>query len=86
MYINIGNDIILKKEDIISIYNLSSIKNTEGYKKIIKKLENKQKLLYKNDTENKSLILTKEKNIIKGYMSNISSITLAKRAKTNMFK
>ncbi len=39
MYLHIGKDIILKKEDIIVIFNIESIAETKEYKIIIDKLK-----------------------------------------------
>ena len=39
MFVHIGNNIILKQEDIIGIYNIKAIKNTNEYIKIINNLK-----------------------------------------------
>lgn len=84
MFLHIGSNNIIKTKDIISIYNIESMKNTNEYRIIIEKISKNCNLTNELDCEPKSLIITKENNEVKGYMSNISSITLAKRAQLNI--
>lgn len=75
MYINIGDDIIIKTDDIIGIFN---IKNNEKIDNNLLKLVNMDKdYIYKY----KSIILTKRKKYIYAYISKLSSATLKKRIK-----
>lgn len=83
MFIHIGNNIILNEKDMIAIYNIESIKDTEEYKRIIQELKEGHNLKQESEINNKSLIITKEQDRIIGYMTNISSITIAKRAQMN---
>lgn len=78
MYLHIGNDILIKKENIIAIFNLEKINLKKDFQEFLESIiiENK------NDIENekkKSIIIVKQENKIKGYYSNISSVTLQKR-------
>lgn len=78
MYLHIGNDILIKKENIIAIFNLEKINLNKDFQEFLESIiiENK------NDIENekkKSIIIVKQENKIKGYYSNISSVTLQKR-------
>lgn len=81
MFLHIGNNNIINTKDIIGIYDIESIKNTKEYKKMIIQLKEEHHLFVEKDIEEKTLILTREEKEIKGYISNISSITLAKRAR-----
>ena len=84
MFLHIGNNIIIEMKKVIGIYNIESINQTKEYKRLIEELTEKRLLENnKNLDEKKSIIITKEKNGIKGYYSNISSVTLAKRAEKN---
>lgn len=84
MFLHIGNNIIIEMKKVIGIYNIESINQTKEYKRLIEELSEKRLLENnKNLEEKKSIIITKEKNGIKGYYSNISSVTLAKRAEKN---
>lgn len=84
MYLHIGNNNILNITDLIGIYNIESIRNTEEYKKIIEDLESKHLLTREDGIEEKTLILAKREDSIIGYISNISSTTIAKRTKIDM--
>ena len=85
MFVHIGNNIILKQEDIIGIYNIKAIKNTNEYIKIINNLKDNNKLIKIETTEENTLIITEKNKIIKGYITNISSVTIEKRLKNTIF-
>ena len=85
MFVHIGNNIILKQEDIIGIFNIKSIKNTNEYIKIINNLKDNNKLIKIENTEENTLIITEKNKIIKGYITNISSVTIEKRLKNTIF-
>ncbi len=85
MFVHIGNNIILKQEDIIGIYNIKAIKNTNEYIKIINNLKENNKLIKIENTEENTLIITEKNKIIKGYITNISSVTIEKRLKNTNF-
>ncbi len=85
MFVHIGNNIILKQEDIIGIYNIKAIKNTNEYIKIINNLKKNNKLIKIENTEENTLIITEKNKIIKGYITNISSVTIEKRLKNTSF-
>lgn len=78
MYLHIGKDIILKKENILFILDYKNLKEDKIFNKFFEKID-KNNLIDISEEEPKSLIVTKEKEIIKGYISNISSNTLGKR-------
>ena len=79
MYLHIGKDIIVKENDIIGIFDIESIENTKEYKKIQEELIKKDKLVIISETSQKTLILLIEEKEIKGYITNISSLTLCNR-------
>ena len=81
MYVHIGKDNIIKYDKIISILN---IKNNLNLDEILKNFEFEKKYDINNNSNYKSLILVEENNINKIYLSNISSITLAKRIQKNI--
>lgn len=78
MYLHIGNDIILKKENILFILDYQNLKENNIFKEFMKNIDEKNIVNISCDKE-KSIIITKEDNEIKAYISNISSNTLAKR-------
>ena len=81
MYLHICKNIIIKKENIIGIFDIETIKDTKEYNNIYNDLIKKNNIIDISDDIKKSLILTKENGKYKGYISNISVTTLEKRAK-----
>lgn len=77
MYLHIGNNIILRKEDIIGIFDYKEMQENKISSQFLEKIKNN--IINYEVRGEKSIILTKEKGIMKGYLSNISSITLLKR-------
>lgn len=77
MYLHIGNNIILRKEDIIGIFDYKEMQENKISSQFLEKIKNN--IINYEARGGKSIILTKEKGIMKGYLSNISSITLLKR-------
>lgn len=77
MYLHIGNNIILRKEDIIGIFDYKEMQENKISSQLLEKIKNN--IINYEARGEKSIILTKEKGIMKGYLSNISSITLLKR-------
>ena len=74
MYVHIGKNYVIESKKIVTILNLEDRKLEE----IIKEL-NINKIEDISENNNKSLVIYKDKQEIKGYITNISSITLAKR-------
>lgn len=83
MYLHIGKDIILKKEEIIGIFNIESILETIEYKIIIEKLREERKIQDISKDDPKTLILYKQKDNLCGIISNISSNSIGKRNKND---
>lgn len=78
MYLHIGNDIVIKNKEILFILDYENLNKDENFKKFIDKID-KKNITDISSGKRKSIIITQEQNIIKGYISNISSNTLAKR-------
>ena len=80
MYLlHIGNDIILRKEEIIGIFNLEKLKNKKEFLDMYIKKINENKLIKLNKNQEKSLIIIEKNKEIIWYISNINSATLEKR-------
>ncbi len=77
MYTHIGKDYIIKSDNIIAILNLE--KTDKNNKEILKNMNIKNNIVDISKNNNKSLIIFEEEKILKGYITNISSTTLAKR-------
>ena len=79
MYLHIGKDVSVKLKDIIGIFNIETLQKTKEYEKITEDL--KYNIIDISEGKQKTIILTIENNIKKGYISNILSTTLEKRTK-----
>ena len=78
MYLHIGNDIIIKKQNILFILDYKNLKQNKIFNKFTDKID-KKNIIDISEGNPKSIIITKDKELIKGYISNISSNTLGKR-------
>ena len=81
MYIHIGKDLVIRTEEIISIFNLDYIKNTKEYKNFYKNLEEKNKIINIAENQEKTFILAKKQEEYIGYITNIGANTIGKRKK-----
>ena len=84
MFLHIGNNIIIKQNEIVGIYNIKSLKKTDEYEKMLNNLKKKKKLIFNDNTEENTLIITEKNKKIKAYITNISSVTIAKRLENNI--
>ncbi len=78
MYLHIGKDKMINRKDIIFILDYKGLKENKIFNDFF---ENIKKENIKDISENnpKTIVITKEENNIKAYISNISSNTLANR-------
>ena len=81
MYLHIGKDFSVNLKNVIGIFNIETLQNTKEYEKIIESLNDN--IIDISEKNKKTLILTVENGIKKGYISNILSKTLEKRSKAN---
>ena len=79
MYLHIGKDKLIDDNNIIAILNIETLKEKENIEKICKNMNFSDNIIDVSDGNKKSLIIIKEKKQTKGYISNISTITLEKR-------
>ncbi len=79
MYLHIGKDCVINDKNIIGIFNLDYIGNTREYKALYKRLIEERKIEKSPEKQEKTLILTKDKNKEKAYLTNIGVYTIAKR-------
>ena len=78
MYLHICKNIIIKKDDIIGLFDIESLKKTKEYKEMYENLEKEKKLTDVSKGMQKTLIIVKRQEI-KGYISNITVGTLQNR-------
>ena len=84
MFVHIGNNIIINSNTILGIYNIDSLRENNKYQEIINDLIGKDNITDISNNKQKSLIIVKDE-IIKGFITNISSVTIAKRIKEKNF-
>ena len=80
MYLHICKNIIIKTENIIGIFDMNTIKETQAFQNIYIELKENKQIIDISENNEKSFILTNENKKNKGYISNISVSTLEKRA------
>ncbi len=83
MYLHIGKDIIIKKDEIIGIFNVESITETKEFNVIIESLKLTNRMIDISNGEAKTLVLYKKQNNLYGVISNVSSNSLGKRNNKN---
>ena len=82
MYVHIGNNYILNSNNIIGIFNIENY-NEIDLENTINNLVKKEDVLDISNGKKRTLIIYEEGKI-KGFISNISSITIAKRIETKI--
>ena len=81
MYLHIGNNILINKNEIIGIFDIESLKNNKKNLLDYNKMINDNEIIDISDGKQKTYILLKQKHKILIYISNISSLTIEKRIK-----
>lgn len=81
MYLHLGNDIVVKTEDIIGIFDLDNTTVSAHTRKYLSKSEKEKQVIYVSLELPKAFIVCKGKKDKKQkiYISQISSQTLLKR-------
>ncbi|MBR6917427.1 MAG: DUF370 domain-containing protein [Clostridia bacterium] len=79
MYLHIGNNVIIKKSDIVGIFELDGKITTEETKKYLLSAQNAGRLVSAGDDLPKSFIIAKEDDGETVYLSHISISSLIKR-------
>ena len=83
MYVNIGKDVIINSNDIIAILDIESLEKKKNLEEILQNLKISDKIIDVSEDNKKSLVILKKNDKVLGYITNISSITLGKRAESN---
>ena len=78
--IHVGKNIILKKEDILGIFDIESVYGTKEFNIILETLGVAGRLKDISDGERKSIILYKENDNLCGIISNVSTNSIEKRS------
>ena len=80
MYLHIGNDIIIKKTDVVGIFELDGKITTDCTKEFLKRVQNEGVLTSAGYDLPKSYVIVKEGEREKVYLSHISVSSLLKRS------
>ena len=83
MYLHLGNDAIVKKSDIIGVFDMDNTTISKQGRKFLTIAEQNKEVFYTNDDLPKSYIVTNDKKKNRVYVSSISSNTLLKRANSS---
>ncbi len=79
MYLHIGNEIIIKKSDIVGIFELDGKVTTEQTKKYLNEAQKNNRLISAGYDLPKSFVIVKGEEGEKIYLSHISVSSLLKR-------
>ena len=80
MYVHIGKDVVINSDDIIAILDIESLEKKKNLEEVLQNLKISDKIIDVSEKNKKSLIIIKKNNETFGYITNISTSTLAKRA------
>ena len=86
MYVHIGNNIVLEEKNIIGIFNIESMRDSIEYKNLIESLKRTDNLVTQANGDARSLIMTKENGKVIGYETNVSTMSISKRAEEKKTK
>ena len=80
MYVHIGKDIVINSEKIVAILDIESLIKKKNLEQVLQNLRISDNIIDVSEENKKSLIIIQKRGNNIGYITNISSITLAKRA------
>lgn len=81
MYLHLGNDVIIKKEGIIGVYDMDRTTVSKRTREFLTAFEKKGRLIYVTNDLPKSFIVYKDRNNgLVVYVSQVSTGTLLKRS------
>ncbi len=85
MYLHLGENTIVRKKDIVGIFDLDTTTVMKSSRNYINKAEKEKRAVTVSYELPKSFVVTSEKGTKKQkiYISQLSSITLEKRAKSS---
>ena len=80
MYLHLGNDLIIKKEGIIGIYDIDRTTVSKRSREFLESFEKKGRLIYVTNDLPKSFIVYDDGGGLYVYVSQVSTTTLLKRS------
>ena len=79
MYVHIGKNVIIDSDSIVGIFNIETLKKKDLLKNICKNMEINDNIIDISEDNQKSIIILQKNGVTRGYITNISSTTLARR-------
>ena len=79
MYVHIGKDSVINSNNIMAIFNIKSLTKKRNLNDICKNIGISDNIIDVSDNSKKTLIICCLNKKLKGYITNISSTTIAKR-------
>lgn len=86
MYLHLGNNVIIKKSDIIGIFDIDKTTVSKRTRDFLAHKEKEGKTRYITEELPQSFIICVRKNEEQVFISQISGATLRKRMKTNDYQ
>lgn len=80
MYVHIGKETIINTENIIAILDVESLEKKKTLEEVLQNLKISDNIIDVSEENRKTLIIVNKNNKNYGYITNISTTTLGKRA------
>ena len=80
MYVHVGKDLSINSKDVIAILDIEALKKQKKLEEVLQNLKISDNIIDVSENNKKSLIIISKKGKLLGYITNISSTTLSKRA------
>ena len=80
MYLNIGNDMMLRQKSVLGIFDLDNTSTSKRTRAFLEQAEREGQVVPCDDLP-KSFVLTQEYGMIRIYLTPLSAATLEKRMK-----
>ena len=80
MYVHVGKDVSINFKDVIAILDIKALKKQKKFEEVLQNLKISDNIIDVSENNKKSLIIISKKGKLLGYITNISSTTLSKRA------
>ena len=81
MYLNIGNDMMLRQKSVLGIFDLDNTSTSKRTRAFLEQAEREGQVV-PCDNLPKSFVLTQEYGMIRIYLTSLSAATLEKRMKS----
>ncbi len=81
MYISIGNDISIRNESIVGIFDLDNTTSSKHTRNFLRRAEEAGQIVTVTDELPKAFVLTREFSMDRVYLTQFSAVTIEKRSK-----